>query len=99
MLSNACKADNKTREICIPWLNFNGGNEIDYYVVTWVIIRDNSTYAHTIPYDGMETNSYTIKNLQPGQAVNVSIRANNSAGESEAFWKVYTTSRYSTVLP
>ena len=91
--SNACETDNKTREICIPWLNFKGGNEINNYIVTWAIIRDNSNYSQTIVYNGMETNSYTIKNLQPGQVVNVSIRATNNAGEGKASWKVYATGR------
>ena len=88
-----CEANHKTEQICVSWLKPEGGNEIDNYILQWAIIEDNLTYSYAIPFNGMESNNYTIKHLQPGQAVNVSIRANNSAGKGEAFWKLFAAGR------
>ena len=88
------QADNEADEICISWLKPEGGNEIDNYIVRWIIMEDNLNYSDTIPYNGMDSNTFAIKSHQPAQAVNVSIRASNSAGESEASWKVYITGKF-----
>ena len=95
---HACEVNNKTEEICISWLKPEGGNEIDNYIINW-IVEDNLNYSHSIAYYGMESNSYAIKHLQPAQEVNVSIRANNSAGESEASWKPFATGRTFITIP
>ena len=87
-----CEARIKTEEICITWLKPEGGNKIDNYIVQW-IVENNMNYSDTIFYNGMRSKSYILKHLQAGQTVNVSIRANNSAGEGEAFSKIYATSR------
>ena len=85
-----CEASNKTEEICIFWLKPEGGNEIKNYIVQSIILNDDWTYSHIISYIGMAANAYT-KNLQLGQAVNVSIRANNSAGEGEGLMGLFAT--------
>ena len=92
IFAGTCKVNDKTTEICISWLKAEGGNQIDNYLIEWMI-DDNLNYSDTIPYNGMESNNYTINNLQPSQAVNVSIRASNSAGESEAATKSYATGK------
>ena len=94
LFTGSCETSIETEEICITWLKPEGGNEIENYIVQWMIVEDNLTYFHIIPYNGVESNNYTINNLQPAQAVNVSIRANNSAGESEASWNIFATGRY-----
>ena len=85
-----CEVNTETEELCISWLKPEGGYRIDNYIVEWVA-EDNFKHFHAIPFNLTESNNYTVKNLQPAQAVNVSIRANNSAGESEASWKTYVT--------
>ena len=97
MFFNICEANNKTKEICISWLKPEGGNEIDYYIIAWIVKRDSNYYSDAIPYNGMESNNYTINNLQPGQSVNVSIRANNSAGVGEASYKIFATGKFSNI--
>ena len=92
LFADTCQANNKTDEICISWLKPEGGNKIDNYIVEWTV-ESNLKYSDIIPYNGMDSNNYTIKNLQPAQAVNVSIRANNSAGQGEASTKMCTSGR------
>ena len=96
--SHACEANNKTEEICISWMKPEGGNEIDDYVIEWKV-EHGSNHTHAIPYNGMESNIYTIKNLQPAQAVNVSIRASNSAGGGRIAWKFYATGKTFIIIP
>ena len=91
MFSHACEANIKTEEICLSWLKPEGGNELHNYILEWMIIQDNITFFDTIPYNAIESNHYTISNVQPAQAVTVSIRANNSAGEGEASLQIYKT--------
>ena len=93
MFAGTCEASTKTEEICLSWSKPEGGNELDNYTVEW-IEKDNLEYSHTIPYNGTESNSYTINNLHPGQAVNVSIRASNCAGVGRASWKIYATGKF-----
>ena len=91
IFSSPCEVVYKTEQICISWLKPEGGNEIDNYTLQWIVIEDNLKYSHSITYNGMKSNNYTIKSLQPAHAVNVSLRASNSAGEGKAFSKIYTT--------
>ena len=93
MFAKTCQAENETEEICISWLKPNGGNEIDNYIVKWIIIEDNLNHSDTIPYNGMESDNYTIINLQPAKAVKVSIQASNCAGEGDASTKTYATGK------
>ena len=90
MFADPCKSNVRTNEICISWFKPEGGNEIDNYIIEW-ITENSSNQFDIIHYDGVESNTYTIRNLRPAQAVNVSIRANNSAGEGEASWKLFKT--------
>ena len=43
----------------------------------------------------MESSTYTINNLQPAQAVGVSIRAQNNGGEGDVSTKLYATGNLS----
>ena len=86
-----CEVDNKTTEVCVSWLKPVGGNEIDNYIVQWKMIVDHVEHSEVIPYNGMESNTYTISDIQPAQSVNVSIRASNFAGESATSRQIYTT--------
>ena len=92
IFAGTCEVNNKTTEICLSWLKHEGGNLIDNYLVEWMI-DGNLNYSDTISYNGMESSTYTINNLQPAQAVSVSIQASNSAGESEALTKMYATGK------
>ena len=92
IFAGTCEVNNKTTKICISWLKHEGGNQIDNYTVQWMI-DENQNYSDSISYNGMESSAYTIKNLQPAQAVSVSIQASNSAGESEAATKMYATGK------
>ena len=98
MFGSACKANIKTEEMCLSWLKPEGGNEINIYIIEW-IIEHTAKHIDTIPYNGMESNNYTIRNLRPAQAVNVSIRASNSAGEGEVSWEKHATGRTFIILP
>ena len=92
IFAGTCEASVKTEEICVSWLKPEGGNEIDTYILQW-IAEDDLKHSVTIPYNGVESNSYTIKYVQPGQVVNVSIVASNIAGEGKVSWKIYATGR------
>ena len=92
--SDTCEVANKTTEICVSWLKPVGGNEIDNYIVQWKIIEDHVERSDSIPYNGMESNTYTISDIQSAQTVNVSIRAGNFAGESGTSWQIYATGKY-----
>ena len=92
--AGTCEVDNKTTEICISWLKPVGGNEIDNYIVQWTMFEDNVEHSEVIPYNGMESNTYIISNIEPAQDVNVSIRVSNIGGESEASAKIYATGWY-----
>ena len=96
--AGTCEANNKTAEICVSWLKPVGGNEIDNYIVQWTIIEDNVEHSEVIPFYWMETNTYTISNIEPAQSVNVSIRVINFAGESETSWQVYATGKSFLVI-
>ena len=89
-----CEVNNKTAEICVSWLKPVGGNEIDNYIVQWKMVKDHVEHSEVIPYNGMESNTYTISNIEPAQTVNVSIRASNFAGESGTSWQIYATGKY-----
>ena len=94
LFSHDCKVNNKPEELCITWLKPEGGNETDFYLIQWVV-EGKMIYFDSILYSsGMESINYTIKNLQPAQAVVVSIRANNTAGEGKAATKMYATGRF-----
>ena len=90
MFADPCESNVRTNEICISWFKPVGGNEIDNYIIEWMV-EDELNPAVTIPYNEMESNTYTIRNLRPAQAVNVSIRANNSAGEGETSSELFGT--------
>ena len=92
MLVGICEARMKTAEICISWLKPEGGNEIDNYIVEWMI-ESNMKHYDTIPYNGMESNTYTINNLQPSQVYIISIRAQNNGGEGDVSTKMYATGK------
>ena len=96
--AGTCQVDNITAEICISWLKPVGGNEIDNYIVRWTMIEDNVEHSEVIPYNGMESNTYTISNIEPAQTVNASIRASNFAGESGTFWQIYATGKFFLVI-
>ena len=89
-----CEVNNKTAEICASWLKPVGGNEIDNYIVQWKIIEDHVERSDSIPYNGMESNTYIISNIGPALTVNVSIRASNFAGESGTSWQIYATGTF-----
>ena len=93
IFSVTCEVNDKSAEICISWFKPEGGNEIDYYIVDWMI-EGNMKHSDIILYNGRQSNNYTINNLQPAQVVDVSIRASNSAGESEAAKNYYATGKY-----
>ena len=93
-----CEVENKTAKICVSWLKPEGGNEIDNYIVQWTIIEDNVDHFEVIPYNGMESNTYTISNIQPAETVNVSIRVINSAGESGTSWQIYATGKFFLII-
>ena len=92
MLVGICEARIKTEEICISWLKPEGGNEIDNYIVEWMI-ESNMKHYDIIPYNGMESNTYTIYNLQPSQVYIISIRAQNNGGEGDVSTKMYATGK------
>ena len=96
--AGTCQVDNKAAEICISWLKPVGGNEIDNYIVQWTMIEDNVEHSEVIPYNGMESNTYIISNIEPAQTVNVSIRTGNFAGESGTFWQIYATGKFFLVI-
>ena len=92
MLVGICEARIKTAEICISWLKPERANEIDNYIVEWMI-EGNMKHSDTIPYNRTESNTYTINNLQPSQVYIISIRAQNNGGEGDVSTKLYATGK------
>ena len=81
MFRSPCQVENSTRQICVSWTKPNGGNAIDNYTLEWSI-RDNvTTELATVEHiRNMSAYTHTINSLSPGQMVNFSIKARNSAG-------------------
>ena len=108
MLADTFETRTTSDEIYLVWSKPVGGNEIDHYLVQWTKYaifcavdspcEVDNVHSEVIPYNGMESNTYTISNIEPAQSVNVSIRASNFAGESGTSWQIYATGTFFLII-
>ena len=77
-----CGERNET-SLCVSWVKPSGGDAIDYYTLKWS--RQNSSDVNSILVEHKSSNNffYIIKGLLPGERVNASVKAGNSAGDGE----------------
>ena len=78
---HVCKAKAENLRLCITWNKPEGGNEIDSYIIEWTMQNDTMAYLQAL---GSNEYSHTIENLQPGQKVNATVSASNSASTGKA---------------
>ena len=82
--------------VCVSWKKPCGGQKIANYLVEWkkqkndAIAELNSTQHES----DIESYDYVINDLDPGERVNVTIRANNSAGESKPVFFSYASCKF-----
>ena len=88
-----CGERNET-SLCVSWLKPSGGDAIDNYSLQWS--RENSSDVNSTLVEHKSSNNffYIIKGLSPGERVNASVKARNSAGEGKPNGLVSVSSKF-----
>jgi len=78
----SCSGEVKTTEICVSWMQPDGGDAVDEYLLNWKSINNLSPQSNAVVdvISSFITYNYTITSVQPGETINVTIAARNSAG-------------------
>ena len=85
-----------TNQICINWLQPDGGDAIDEYIVEWSRADGSINSTRLNHVRGESVYNYTINGLLPGENISSNVFAKNDAGKGTPLQASHITSMFNT---
>ena len=89
-----CESNYKSGSICIEWSKPHGGDEIDEYIVELISLTNSENDIETIHHHHVKNrllHNLTIDKLQPGEKMQITVIAKNTAGSGKKKSVTYAT--------
>ena len=86
-----CSEEFSSDQICVTWMKPEGGDAIDEYFLIWSSELSPRSTASVIHVPSITVYNYTI-NAQPGETININVRARNFGGDGSISTATFTTS-------